>query len=497
MEVPSNNEQTSLVSNLPILSLTLGTLIALLLGYFKSKFFSLQTKNLPPGSLGFPFWGETLSFLKALKQDHVVQWVADRITRHGPVFKTSLIGSKVVVITGQAGNRFVFSGSDNGVASNLPLSQASILGKRSIFEISGSRHKLVRGAMMTFLKPESLQRFVGEMDTIVKQQLLQELNGKDSIHGVTLMKTITFNVTCSLLFGLQDGKEKLDALYEDFAIALKGNWAIPLECPGTVFRKAMQARRKIYKFFSNVVREKKREIELGKIVPGSQADMILTFLALRDENGKPLSEEEMIDNFITLVFASHDTTTIVLSMFMRHLARDPEVRSMVLVEQKKALKAREEKDGKVGWSEIQMMKYTWRVAQELMRLTPPVFGNFKTTSRDTSFAGFHIPKGWKVFWVTSPTHMDENIFQEPEKFDPSRFENPTKSIPPYTYVPFGAGPRICPGGEFARLEVLLIIHYLIINYEWMETIPNEPLTREPLPYPAFGLPLNIHPKKNA
>ena len=144
------------------------------------------------------------------------------------------------------------------------------------------------------------------------------------------MKTITFKVTCSLLFGLQDGKEKLDALYKDFAIAIKGNWAIPLECPGTDFRKAMQARRKIYKFFSNLVREKKREIELGKIVPGSQANMILTFLALRDENGKPLPEEEMIDNFIVLVFASHDTTTILLSMFLRHLARDPEVRNLVL-----------------------------------------------------------------------------------------------------------------------------------------------------------------------
>lgn len=92
--------------------------------------------------------------------------------------------------------------------------------------------------------------------------------------------------------------------------------------------------------------------------------------------------------------------------------------------------------------------------------------------------------------------MDKNIFEEPEKFDPSRFENTSKTIPPFAYIPFGAGPRICPGVDFARIEVLLIIHHMITNYEWTEMIPNEPLTREPLPYPAMGLPIKLSPRKN-
>ncbi|PQM36218.1 cytochrome P450 716B1-like [Prunus yedoensis var. nudiflora] len=139
-----------------------------------------------------------------------------------------------------------------------------------------------------------------------------------------------------------------------------------------------------------------------------------------------------------------------------------------------------------------MMKHTWRVAQELMRLTPPVFGNFKCASRDTTFDGFHIPKGWKVFWVSYATHMDHNLFEDPNKFDPSRFESSKKSsYPPYTYIPFGAGPRICPGLEFARVEVLLIIHHFITNYTWTPIIKNEPIRREPMPYPAMGLPAKL------
>ncbi|KAK1312809.1 hypothetical protein QJS10_CPA07g01303 [Acorus calamus] len=53
----------------------------------------------------------------------------------------------------------------------------------------------------------------------------------------------------------------------------------------------------------------------------------------------------------------------------------------------------------------------------------------------------------------------------------------------------------CPGNEFARVEVLLIVHHLIVNYQWSEMVPDEPITRDPLPYPAMGLPIKLHPRK--
>lgn len=102
----------------------------------------------------------------------------------------------------------------------------------------------------------------------------------------------------------------------------------------------------------------------------------------------------------------------------------------------------------------------------------------------------------QVFWVAVGTHMDKNIFDNPGKFDPGRFEGSSKQLPSYTYLPFGAGPRICPGVEFARIEVLLIIHYMITNYRWTEMIPDEPITRQPMPYPAMGLPIMLHQRKS-
>lgn len=95
--------------------------------------------------------------------------------------------------------------------------------------------------------------------------------------------------------------------------------------------------------------------------------------------------------------------------------------------------------------------------------------------------------------------MDSEIFEDAEKFDPSRFDTSSSSraFPPYTYIPFGAGPRMCPGAEFARIESLLVIHRLITKYEWTQLIPDEPITRDPVPFPAMGLPVKLHLRNDA
>ncbi|KAF6168822.1 hypothetical protein GIB67_042129 [Kingdonia uniflora] len=84
--------------------------------------------------------------------------------------------------------------------------------------------------------------------------------------------------------------------------------------------------------------------------------------------------------------------------------------------------------------------------QEIMQLNPPTFGSTRITTKDTKFCGFDILKGWRV---ASSTHMDANIFPELEKFDPSRFDNTSKAVVPFTYLPFGGGLHICHEIGFA------------------------------------------------
>lgn len=99
---------------------------------------------------------------------------------------------------------------------------------------------------------------------------------------------------------------------------------------------------------------------------------------------------------------------------------------------------------------------------------------------------------FQLYWSALSTHKNPEVFPEPQKLDPSRFDG--KGPAPYTFVPFGGGPRMCPGREYARLEILVFMHHLVIKYKWEKVIPNEQIIVNPMPKLAKGLPLRLYPR---
>ncbi|XP_031115714.1 beta-amyrin 28-monooxygenase [Ipomoea triloba] len=138
------------------------------------------------------------------------------------------------------------------------------------------------------------------------------------------------------------------------------------------------------------------------------------------------------------------------------------------------------------------MKYSWNVACEVLRLIPPGQGGFRETVKDFIYAGFIIPKGWKTFWNPYSTHKNPKYFTEPEKFDPSRFEG--NGPAPFTFVPFGGGPRMCPGKEYTRLELLVFMHNVVTNFKLEILMPDEKIVySNGVPIPVNGLPIRFIP----
>ncbi|XP_058110631.1 taxane 13-alpha-hydroxylase-like [Magnolia sinica] len=169
---------------------------------------------------------------------------------------------------------------DEAFAGNQPASLRKIFGKNSIIELTGDRHKLVKRAMMRFLKPENLQEYIGIMDGLVKTRLVAEMKEKDTIKAVHFMKDLTFNVTCTLLFGLYDEHVKA-ALSEDLSKALKAAWSIPINFPaGTIFGRGVKARSKIVERMAPIVRRRKEMLVAGTVIPKS--DVISSMAALRE-----------------------------------------------------------------------------------------------------------------------------------------------------------------------------------------------------------------------
>ncbi|KAI6674670.1 hypothetical protein NL676_002576 [Syzygium grande] len=121
-------------SDLIFVTILLASIILLII-FSKGR----KYKKLPKGSLGFPVIGETLSFLKAQRREQGAKWVEKRISKYGSVFKTSLMGSPMVIIVGQAGNKFILTVDNEVLASKQPCTIQKIGDKNNLFELTGFR----------------------------------------------------------------------------------------------------------------------------------------------------------------------------------------------------------------------------------------------------------------------------------------------------------------------------------------------------------------------
>uniref|UniRef100_A0A0D9WZI7 Cytochrome P450 n=1 Tax=Leersia perrieri TaxID=77586 RepID=A0A0D9WZI7_9ORYZ len=379
------------------------------------------------------------------------------------------------LLAGAAANKFVFF--SGALALQQPRSVQRILGERSILELVGADHRRVRGALSEFLRPEMLRSYVGKIDGEVRRHVEENwAGGRDAVVTVLpLMKRLTFDVIASLLFGLDGGcggGARRDALAGEFERMMEGMLAVPVDLPFTAFRRSVAAGDRARRMVAEILRERAAALARGEATRGS--DLIACLLSLRDDRGERLlSDEEIVDTAMVALVAGHDTSSILMTFMIRHLATDQTTLASM---------------------DLTKMKLTWRVAQETLRTVPPILGNFRKALEDVEFDGYVIPKGWQVFWVASVTHMDGSIFPDPSRFDPSRFESQSSSAsaaPPCSFVAFGGGPRICPGIEFARIETLVTMHHLVRRFRWKLCGKEDTFARDPMPTPRDGLPIQI------
>lgn len=138
-------------------------------------------KKLPPGSFGLPFIGQSLSFLHALRTNTAEHWLRERVRKYGAVSKMNLLGTPTLLLHGQAANKFVYTCDQKILAGQQPTSIRKICGERNILELTGDDHRCVRGALLSFLKPEVLKQYVGKIDEEIRKHMKMHWHGKEQV----------------------------------------------------------------------------------------------------------------------------------------------------------------------------------------------------------------------------------------------------------------------------------------------------------------------------
>ncbi|ESQ55443.1 hypothetical protein EUTSA_v10025059mg [Eutrema salsugineum] len=401
-----------------------------------------STLPLPPGTMGWPYVGETFQLYS---QDPNV-FFASKQKRYGSVFKTHVLGCPCVMISSPEAAKFVLVTKSHLFKPTFPASKERMLGKQAIFFHQGDYHAKLRKLVLRAFMPESIRDMVPDIETIA-QDSLRNWDGT-MINTYQEMKTYTFNVALLSIFGKDEVLYRED-LKRCYYILEKGYNSMPINLPGTLFHKAMKARKELSQILARILSERREN-------SSSHNDLLGSFMGDKEE----LSDEQIADNIIGVIFAARDTTASVMTWILKYLAENPNVLEAVTEEQMAIRKGKEEGES-LTWGDAKKMPITSRVLQETLRVASILSFTFREAVEDVEYEGYLIPKGWKVLPLFRNIHHSADIFSNPGKFDPSRFEVAPK---PNTFMPFGNGTHSCPGNELAKLEMSIMIHHLTTKY---------------------------------
>lgn len=269
-----------------------------------------------------------------------------------------------------------------------------------------------------------------------------------------------------------------------FALAMLGapEW---LPHPGR--RKARAAVDYLRSSLATVISERRRN-------PIERNDLVSMLLEAKDpETRRMMSDTEIIDNLLTFITAGHETTALGLAWTFHLLSQNSDVERKVIAEIE-AVTAGEP----VAAEHIARLTYTRQVFSEAMRLYPPAPVVTRTALQDFRLGEHDIPAGTVLYVPIYAVHRHTTLWEEPDRFDPSRFEpEKVKARHRYAYMPFGAGPRVCIGNAFAMMEAVAILAVLLQNDHLRNKSPanTEPLMRVTL-RPENRLMMRVSSRKN-
>jgi cytochrome P450 len=410
----------------------------------------------PPGTNGLPLLGETLPFVRDM-----FGFIHQRTQKHGPVFRTRLLGKPTVFISGPKtaekwldttlverrgalpSNVLQLFGGD---ANIVPLLDGEAHQRRKKYLLSAFSHDAVAGYLpLTQRNIERvLESWAGRGETAITQDL----------------KALAIETICGAVMGLQPGPElnRLLADYHQIALAFA---SLPINLPGTAYRAGLKARDRVLEALKAQVaaHAQRRDDGLSRILSAAEAA------------GEPLSVETAareMHHFVlagVIVFAELVATVLELD-------RHPEVRTRLAEEV-----AQVAPSGPVTHQQLRQMPYLLQVVNEVKRTCPNVPLSFGRARAPVDVGGYRIPTGWLVMMAVVESNRDA-IFTEPEKFDPERFsaERHEEKRHPHAFMPQGAGELTghkCAGYDFSTAMMQLFTVLLVRGYSW--TIPAQSL----------------------
>ncbi len=207
--------------------------------------------------------------------------------------------------------------------------------------------------------------------------------------------------------------------------------------------------------------------------PGN--DLLQTLMDARYSDGHGMSDELVLSESMQLLVAGHETSSNALSWMFYLLSTRPDCLERVRQEFDSVLGS-----APLGYADVPRFAFVTQVIQEALRLYPPFWMVDRMAVADDQAGDVAIPRGTMVIVFVYGAHHAARYWPNPENFDPGRFTAENEKLqPPFTYLPFGAGPRGCIGGNYAMLQMLMILSVLLRKYDF-QLSPGQTIEPRPM-----------------
>jgi cytochrome P450 len=396
--------------------------------------------------------------------------------QHGPIFSARIFYQRMVFMLGPEANHFVtvshpqnFHWRESHFGDLIPLLGDGLLTTDGIY------HDRARRIMMPAFHRERIAAAVRTM----AEEAERAMTGWQLDEVVDLyewMRRLAMRIAMRALLSLDpDDRGRGGAAAEHFERALSfygTHFHLRLlRGPGSPWRRMLSSRRVLDEIVYDEISRRRSQSDPDR------GDILGMLLAAEDEDGSRLSDQEIRDQLMTLMFAGHDTSTSTLSFLMYELARHPGVQARLYEEQDRVLG-----DQAPSYEQIERELPELAMAlDETLRLYPPAWIGSRRAVRDFEFGGYQVPRRSWVHYCSWASHRLPEVFPEPESFIPERFTPERKAgLPRGAYIPFGGGSRICIGKRFGQTEVLLVATLLLQRFR-LELLPGRTMTVRQMP----------------
>lgn len=350
------------------------------------------------------------------------------------------------------------------------------------------------------LQPAFSQKRMGRYAELIVERTRRAVDGwraGQQLEVVDEMTRLTVEIIAKVFFDVElTGKAARlgeavrilsEAFYDEVSYPVKLPDWLPL--PGK--RRKRWAIRTLHDLIDGIIRERRAA---GNIDRGDLLSMLLLAVDVEGD-GTGMSDRQARDEAVTMFNAGHDSTAAALAWIWYLVAKHPEVELRLAEESRRVLG-----DRPAAADAIPQLNYTECVVREALRLYPPVWALFgRVAIQDVDVGGYTLPRGSEVFMFPWEIQRDPRFFENPLDFDPQRFlPGRIENIPPYGWLPFGAGPHICIGQSLALAEMKLILSTVLQRYR-LKFAPDQPHEVEPEPLlairPKGGLRMIVTPSE--